>query len=295
MHRSGERGIVLVLVLWLTILVGIIAASFVLAARTEGLQARHTLDSARARYAAEAGLHRAAFELRNPDPNTRWVGDGRDYHTELDGATITIRIYDETGKIDLNAADELTLRKLFESLGRSEREAQSLTGAILDWRDPDDLKQAYGAERDDYRAAERRYGPRNRPFETVAELQQVLGMDYELFLEVEPLVTIYSGRSQPNPAFSPAAVLRAWPSGMSAAQVEQFIQMRTSAPPGQPLVLPDGTAVLAQGGGLSYTIEVGATLANGATAQLEATLQIGPGSIPSRPFRVLRWRDGPPR
>ena len=66
-----QKGIALVLVLWVSVLIAVLLGSFSLSARVEALQGRNLLDSTRARYAAEAGLHRAAYELRgnNPDGN----------------------------------------------------------------------------------------------------------------------------------------------------------------------------------------------------------------------------------
>ena len=96
---SAQRGIALVLVLWIAVLITVLLASFSLSARVEALQGRNLLDSTRARYMAEAGLHRAVYELRGNDPATRWVADGREYEIAFEGAKLEIAIRDETGKI----------------------------------------------------------------------------------------------------------------------------------------------------------------------------------------------------
>ncbi len=284
------------MVLWVCILIAVLLASFSISARIEALQGRNLLDATRARYAAEAGLHRAAYELRGNNPETRWVADGRPYEIEFEGATVTIEIYDETGKVDLNVADPITLTALFESGGLNQLDAEALAGAVMDWRDPDELLNPNGAEANEYEAAGRSYKPRNAPFETVSEVQQVLGMSFELYRELEPLMTIYSGRAQPNPAFASPQVLALLP-GMSPDLVDLFVQQRQipAGPSGQaalPLVLPDGTPVVAQGGGLTYTIRSAATLPGSATASLEATIRLGASMVARRPFRIVRWRDG---
>jgi len=293
--RSSQRGIALVLVLWVSVLITVLLASFSISARVEALQGRNLLDSTRARYAAEAGLHRAAYELRGNNPETRWVADGRAYSFDFEGSKISVELYDETGKIDLNVADIATLSALFGWAGLDLPGAEALAAAVLDWRDPDDLVTVNGAEASDYKAADRPYKPRNAPFETVSELQQVLGMSFELYRELEPLVTIYSGRAQPNPAFASPEVLALIP-GMTPDLISLFVQQREAAvtAPGQvapPLLMPDGTPVVAQGGGLTYTIRSAATLASGANASLEATVRLGASAVARRPFRVVRWRD----
>lgn len=297
--KKPQRGIALVLVLWVCVLITVLLASFSLSVRVEALQGRNLLDSTRARYAAESGLHRAAYELRGNNPETRWIADGRPYEFDFDSAKIKVELYDETGKIDLNVADLPTLSALFGSAGLELEEAEAVAAAVMDWRDPDDLITTNGAEASEYEAAERPYKPRNAPFETVSEVQQVLGMSFELYRELEPLVTIYSGRAQPNPAFASPEVLALIP-GMTPDLIALFVQQRQQSAvlPGQPpvpMVLPDGTPVVAQGGGLTYTIRSTATLAGGANASLEATVRLGASMVARRPFRVVRWRDAESR
>ena len=295
--RSRQKGIALVLVLWVSVLITVLLASFSLSARVEALQGRNLLDSTRARYAAAAGLHRAAYELRGNNPDTRWVADGRVYPIEFEGAEIEVEIYDETGKVDLNVAEPMLLAALFELGGAEKNDAEALAAAVVDWRDPDDLVGVNGAEAGEYKGAGLPYKPRNAPFETVSELQQVLGMSFELYRELEPLLTIYSGRAQPNPAFAAPEVLQLIP-GMTPDSVQLFVQQREQAPTGpggqaqMTLTLPDGTPVVAQGGGLTYTIRSRAKLPGGATSSLEATVRLGASMVARRPFRIVRWRDG---
>jgi len=291
-----QKGIALILVLWVSVLIAVLLASFSLSARVEALQGRNLLDSTRARYAAEAGLHRAAYELRGSNPDTRWIADGRVYPIEFEGTEVEVELYDETGKVDINVADAMLLAAMFKSGGLEQTDADALAAAVMDWRDPDDLISLNGAEEGEYKAADRNYKPRNAPFETVSEIQQVLGMSFELYRELEPLMTIYSGRAQPNPAFASPEVLQLIP-GMNPDLVNMFVQQRQQPPgaPGQqpiPLALPDGTPVVAQGGGLTYTIRSRATLPGGANASLEATVRLGASMVARRPFRIVRWRDG---
>src|SRR5690606_22102122 len=119
-------------------------------------------------------------EMRLPDPTIRWIADGRPYVFQLDEADIEVQITDESGKLDLNIADEMTLVNFLKGKGQEEEQAIALAQAIIDWRDPDDQAQPFGAEDGDYRSAGYPYGAKDAYFDTVAELQQVMGMDYEL-------------------------------------------------------------------------------------------------------------------
>jgi general secretion pathway protein K len=286
--------VALILVLWVIALMSVLLGSFALIARTENLQARHLLDATTARYAAEAGLERAVYELRSADPLTRWVGDGRPYEFAFDNAKVHVELTDESGKIDINSADDTLLQSLFVSVGVNLDQAAALSDAIQDWRDPDDEVRPRGAEAAQYKSQGLSYLPGNAPFQTVSEVQQVFGMNYELYARIEPAITIYAGGTSPNAAYAPFEVLRALP-GMTEELARQLIAARQQIQPGQPgamtLTLPDGTPIVANGGGNTYTVKSRATLANGASTALDASIRLGGVGVAGRPYTVLRWRD----
>ena len=295
--RARERGIAFVLVLWVVAMLSVILGSFALIARTENLQSRHLFDTTQARYAAEAGLNLAIFELRKSDPMQKWIADGRPYRFGYGEAEIEVQINDDSGKIDINTAanngDLLT--NLFMTHGVDPDRALALSDAIKDWIDADDLKQPNGAEAEDYRAAGLSYVPKNAPFDTVSELQQVLGMTYDLYSKIEPAITIYSGRSTPNAGFGNADTLRALYPDATPEQIDQLVQQIQSQPPGGSsggVLAPDGTPIMAGGGGLTYSVKSRAKLPNGASTVLDATIRMGGVSSAGRPFVILRWRDG---
>lgn len=293
-----QRGVAFIFVIWVIALLAILLGSFSVLARTENLQARHLFDTTTARYAAEAGVHRAAFELSNPTPMERWIADGRPYEFTLEDAEISVSITDDSGKIDINTADETILKALFVSVGLDESKAAELSAVVQDWRDPDDLVHVSGAEESEYKAAGRAYKPKNGPFDTVSEIQQVLGMDYEIYRKIEPAITIFSGRSNLSAAYAPLEALRALPN-MTDEQARLLIEQRQKSPLGMTgmpaaggLTLPDSTPIIADGGGLTYSIKSRATLSNGASALLDATIRMGGSTAGGRPFVIVRWRDG---
>src|SRR4051812_4144520 len=154
-----------------------------------------------------------ARDLRtaSSDPMTRWLGDGRPYEFQFDNALGHVELTDESGKIDLNTAGDDLLQGLFVSAGLPMDKAMQLSGALQDWRDPDDASLPNGAEASEYKSAGLSYVPRNSPFQTVSEVQQVLGMNYELYSRIEPAITIYAGGTQPNAAYAPLEALLAMP------------------------------------------------------------------------------------
>lgn len=291
-----QRGVAFIVVLWLLALTAVLLGSFALLARGESLQARHLYDTVQGRYLAEAGVNRAVAAMAEPDPLQRWVPDGRSYRFDYAGAAIEIQVIDESGKLDINAAELPLLEAFLRGNGIEELDAQSLAAAIVDWRDPDDLVLPNGAEDGEYAAAGRSYGPRNALFDTLSELQQVLGMDHDLYRRLAPSLTIHSGMSMPNPAFAPEAVLLALP-GVDPALASLLIAQRQAfdaAAGGDPPMLPGGGALVAQGGSGTYTVRSRATLANGAWTQLDTTVRLGGAALSGLAYTVLRWQEGEP-
>ncbi len=291
-----QRGVAFIVVLWLLALVSVVLGAFALMARSESLQARHLFDTTQARYAAEAGVNRAVLALALPDPLQRWMPDGREYTFEYVGTSIAIQVIDESGKLDINAAELPLLEAFLFGSGLEMEAAQALAAAIIDWRDPDDLVLLNGAEDDEYAAAGLSYGPKNALFDSVSELQQVLGMSHELYSRLAPSLTVHSGMSVPNPAFAPPTVLQAIP-GMDPLLVEQLILQREAFDPtsgGAPPVMPDGSPLVAQGGSGTYTVRSRATLPNGAWTQLDTTVRLGGAALSGLAYTVLRWQEAEP-
>jgi general secretion pathway protein K len=289
---ARQRGVALVLVLWILLLVTISTSAYTLMARMDQLEAHTILSGTRARLAAEAGMNLALLSLRDPDETVRLVPDGRPNEFLYQGSVVEVRVTDERGKLDINAADEQTLFTLLTGHGLELDAAQLLAAAIEDWRDTDDVERANGAELDTYVAAGLGVGPGNRPFIMTEELLQVLGMPWELYKKIEPGLSVYSNAGQPDPAYAPVEALLAIPD-MTEQDAVNFVADRHSEDlmGGVGAVLPNGQVAMARGRGVTYSIVAKATLPNGIWDQVDATVRLGAGSD-GRPYRVLRWREG---
>lgn len=292
MNVNAQKGVALVLVLWLTILLSVATGAFALMARMDRLEANALLSGTQARMAAEAGIHLAAVALRDPDDLTRPVADGRPYLYDIDGVRVELRITDERGKLDINSADEPTMANLFVNNGMEPNAAELLAAAVADWRDPDELERVNGAELEAYMSAGLEVGPGNRPFMMVEELLQVLGMPFELYRLIQPGLTVNSKAALPNLAYAPVEALLAVPD-IAPEEALAFVQERQLLEPGsgEGVTFPGGQVVMAQGRGLTYSILAKATMPNGVWEQLEATIRLG-GNRDGLPFRVLNWREG---
>jgi len=287
-----QRGIALVLVLWVLLLLTIISGSFALMARMDRLEANTLLSGTQARLSAEAAINLAVLALRDQNDENRMLADGRVYQQQLGDILVEVSAIDERGKLDINAADELTLENIFIGHGMEPGDAEMLAAAVLDWRDKDELERVNGAEEDAYLAAGMQVGPANRPFLMTEELLQVIGMPYELYRRLEPGITVFSRVAEPNPAFAPVEALMALPD-ITYEEARNFVQERNSQQAGDSLgtELPNGVVVMEQGRGVTYSIQARATMPNGVWEQLQATVRLG-GTPSGSPYRVLRWREG---
>src|SRR5690606_6624217 len=209
-----------------------------------------------------------------------WVPDGRPHRWTFGGAEVEVRIVDESGKIDLNAADAGLLASLLRVVGAEEGVADAVAGAIVDWRDSDEFTQPMGgAEDPDYASAGLPYGAKDAPFESVAEVEQVLGMERALYEAVARHLTVFSGLPQPDQRFASGPVLQALGAdpGLVLAQRQDG-----NAP------LPD----LVGAGSGTYRIDSRARLADGRQAVLRAVVRAGGGGVPGSAYVPLAWEEG---
>jgi general secretion pathway protein K len=290
-QKKSEVGIALLLVLWmLVILIGIIGV-FALIASTEHQQGKLLARTVQARYAAEGGVDVATMRLINADPLLRWVPDNRVYKFNVDKARIEIRVVDESGKVDINVAGSDVINPLLRAVGVDALQAQNITSAIVDWRDPDDLLTLPGgAEDPQYASAERPYGAKDGAFQTISELQQVLGVTPELYAKLQPLITIYSGLARPSASYASPEVLAAL--GLQAPQIAQLLAQREAWRPGTPVfTLPDGNPLATSGTG-TYSISSLAIEPDGSRAEITATLRAGANGNFGQLYTPLAWRVG---
>lgn len=301
------KGFALVLVLWVLSLLTIMAGSFALTMRRESAIVAGIKDNAGAVAAAEAGIAVAEMMLLHPDQNKRWRTDGNIYQVDFGNTQIRLRLLSEAGKIDINKADPHLLLGLMAQVPIEEERQAKLIGAILDWRDKDDLLNIEGAEKKEYRDAGLKYQPRNKPFQTVEELQMVLGMDEGAFNWLEPLITVYSGQAQVNLKLASANVLYALP-GLDSSLIASYVAARLeSARNGLPAPEFPASRAMIGGASANETVTIisearmvdeesaGETsaLATATVAKLDAAQSTAFDGLPSVPFKVLKWQRNP--
>jgi general secretion pathway protein K len=299
--RATERGVALVAVLWVVVLLSMLAAIFGAETRTETDLARNLVENAQAEALADAGVYRAIAMLLDPDETRRPRVDGTPFYSPVARGRVLVSIQDEGGKLDLNIAPDDLLRGLFIAIGVAPGAAAALVNKIRDFTDPDHIRRPNGAEDEDYRAAGLGYDAKDQPFDSVAELEQVLGMTHQLFARLEPLVTVYSGSKGVNPLTASPEVRKTLPS-IAAAQKKAMLDgsnagtsfSNTVAPAGQRLSTSNvaGSALTGPSPGTAgstqlraVTIRSEARTSAGGIFRREALVLLSFG-----PFAIREWR-----
>jgi general secretion pathway protein K len=152
-----------------------------------------------------------------------------------EGQDLQVQVHDLAGRINLNAiitqgkgGTVVLNRPVFDQLvtlidqalteqDRGQRRdpeelsAEDIAYAIADWVDPDEIRLSDGAFEDEvYNSLSDPYSSKNGPFDSVAELQLVEGVDDALYAAIKDAVTVYpfEGGGAININTAPPTVLR---------------------------------------------------------------------------------------
>lgn len=195
----GQRGVVLIVVLWIIVLLSFVVVSFVGRMQTETMITRNMWVDAEAAGCARSLVELAIGVLLRDDNEYDSTDDewarlaSREWNEKLaaafPGYTTSLVVWDEGSRINLNGAGQYLLERLFEN-------DASMAAAIMDWRDVDGNARALGAEDDYYRRLNPPYVCRDGLLDTKLELRQIRGgaKHYE---RIEDLVTTF-GPLNPN-------------------------------------------------------------------------------------------------
>jgi general secretion pathway protein K len=189
LNVNNERGVALIVVLWIFIFLFVVAFDFTASVREEAAAASRYSDEAQGYYLAVAGFEQGLYDFLDqnsdrqlqPSDHRGDLFDGSWHEEKLRGGVYRVRLIDEGGKININRVNEDTLRRIFTNLGVEEPRRSILVDSIMDWLDPDDFHRVNGAESDYYLSLNPPYTAKNGPFDTVEDLLWVRGMTSELF------------------------------------------------------------------------------------------------------------------
>lgn len=286
------RGVVLVAVLWVMALLVLLATGIAAQTRTDHRLTRNLLAAEQAYYAAEGGVFYAVNQLQGPPgPGPQQWGVPA-VTLRLGNAVVRTEVVDERGKIDLNQAPPELIRGVLLATGIEFEESERLADAILDWRDTDDLRRLHGAEDGDYRVEGYDYGAKDAPFDSVEELNRVLGMRAEVYALLREAFTVHTGAPDVNPLMAPPLVLAAIP-GTNDELVRAYVEARENSraedqpPPVFPL---ESNPYVTRDHGPAYSVTAQASVAERAEKKITAVVVLQPQAA-QRGYRVISWNS----
>ena len=244
---SDDRGVALLIVLFVIALVGTIGIETQYLTRIDARIAANVALDTRYGYLAESGIEAARVLLREDRRD-----EAADHLLEtwsapiaypVEDSLVQIEMIDEERKLPINALlrpggeeeDGLVVDEdllfAFETLLANLELEPGILSALVDWVDPDDRPYGSdGAELYYYERLSPSYPAKDGPMDTLAELKQVKGIDPESFQALSPHVTVYG--SQPNVNINTASleVLKALIPEADDTLLEELITRRFEEP-----------------------------------------------------------------
>jgi len=210
---TRQRGLALIVVLWAAILLALLAGSVARLSRSDLNLARNLVEGTKAELAADSALWTAVEAIVSGGPEA-WRTDGTVYAWRFGGSEVRVRVTDELGRIDINAAPPELLAALFEAAGTEPAEAAELAEAVVEFRNR-------GVEDDPLPAIRRGFGGGAAAFALTDGLAQVPGMPPELQNRIAEAITVYTGQTRPRRGATSPLVLAATEGGGLAEPVEE--------------------------------------------------------------------------
>lgn len=172
---SKQRGVALLLVLWVLALLGTLLAGLTGWVHLQNRQALWQRQHTQAVLAAEAGVGMAVLAQLDRDPQRRWKADGQPHPLRFDEVALQVSLSSEAGKLDVNAAPVASFARLVQACGGSARQAGQLAQTL-----------------------ERRRGGHSAPLRVIEEVRELPGMDQALYRCTSAHLTMWSGLPAPD-------------------------------------------------------------------------------------------------
>lgn len=267
--NETQSGFALIVVLWVAGLIAALMGGFAIKVRIDALASANALRSSQTEMAADGMARLTAWRLaagtydaaKNGTPvSCKWN----------DQMTVSIQVQDQAGLADLNTLSPQFFSLLFQRLGSSSQEADKLATSMADFRDTDSQSTDGGPERVTY--AGQVFGPKNSPFQTIEEMDQLPGMTDALYRAALPLVTVHASQPGIDPVTAPS-------------ELRETFDETTDGVFTGPLAPYQGPQQ-----GKSFGIDIRVTASNGSRFRRKTVAVIF--QQPDKPFALLEWQRG---
>ncbi|WOH53701.1 hypothetical protein [Bradyrhizobium sp. sBnM-33] len=248
---SNQDGFALVAVIWSLGLITLLAMVVMVGARYRTRVASNYASVVAAETAAESAINLGILTAltRGAEENVKFP-----LRCKMPGGELVlVTVEPEAGKIDLNTASPAILNRFFTALTADPSLGARIAGRVVEQRVAKPKEIKVGAEND----------PR---FVTIMELDQIEGISPRLFRAALRLVTVRSGRTEPD-------------MDVASPVLRKLLNLEPN-----PASAPRGFVA-----GGSFTIRADVRASDGARFIREALVSLAAGG---RPFVVREWRHG---
>ena len=178
--RRNNKGLVIIAVLWMVVVLMVMTAILGRKSRLDMKVCLARMEAVRCKWACRAGIEKAIAVLNEDETENDslldlWSDNAEDFNdVMLDQCWFTVRVIDESSKLNINAATKEQLLGLPDMV-------EEIADAIIDWRDSDDMPSGMGVESGYYEGLTYGYRARNGSFRTLRELLLVKDVSEDLF------------------------------------------------------------------------------------------------------------------
>lgn len=210
--RQPERGFIIIPVV---VALSVLALATYMLASSASQDVRLVAELARKARAESLADGLTRLVVRNLAVNPTVAGrsgdirvDGSSMTCSMTGGQATVTVASTDGLVNLNHAAPDLLERLFAGVMASD-EARRLAQAVVTFRGGVDELPGAEANAAAYESAGLRYGPKNAPFESVGEIDQLPGMTAKLREMLRPMLTVHSRTGIVDPKLASILVLGA--------------------------------------------------------------------------------------
>jgi general secretion pathway protein K len=269
--RKNEKGFILVSVIWIAGLLAAVASTFAIAMTLYVKGQANLAGSAKAELAADGLVRLISYELAGLsfEDGARAPVDGWAFRCRTGERDAVLAVQDQGGLIDLNRSSLALLSHILERVAKPGVAAKALAEAVADFRDADNIR--FGATTGGAETSLVPEGPppKNAPFQSVDEIEQVLPASMVDLERLKPVLTIYSRQDGID--------IDAAPSALKATLGLDRGGERSLVP-------------LAPSQHKTFAIDAEVVTADGSRFRRVAMVALTRDS--RRPFTIMEWRQG---
>ena len=196
-HRASE-GIALLIVMVAIFVLSVLIGAFAYSMKIETKLAMNANHEVELTWLGRSGVEYCRWVLSQACPsepydalNQPWAGGpgsglcsnnlAIEHEVHLGPGFFKWKMVDLERKFNINIADDRILEQALTVVGVQAGEIPSISGAIIDWIDPDDQTHLNGTESDYYQGLPRPYYAKNGPIDDLSELLLIKGITQDMY------------------------------------------------------------------------------------------------------------------